>query len=141
MAEISDVNLELPLLGGNQYRVVVTYNITFAPEKVTADPRARYRHVVKLFGDGTNTGDGFDDGQDNNIRTLVDEVITARNTPLTVTLNKGPFGTAELNEDPEFVLGPFRDEIRARVTLTPVSGPWAQRTRQSNRIQQAFEPA
>lgn len=127
------VRLELPLLGGNKYRARVKYKIEFDPIEV--ENKAKFRHVVKLFGDDTGTGDLLEFPPDEDIRTLVNEVITAQAAPLSVSLDKGPYSIAELNEDPE----PFaRDEIRVRVKLTPVSGPWASLTKESNMVVDEF---
>jgi hypothetical protein len=135
MATISPIKLELPLLGGNQYKAVVKYKVTFVPIEVEGE--ARYRHKVKLIGDDTNTGDFLEDQEDDNLRTLLNEVITAQSTPLTVNLHQGPFPISNLNEDPELFA---KDTVRALVTLTPVSArdPWAPKKRESKAVEQQF---
>jgi len=113
MAKITRVRLELPSLLGDKYRAEVRYKITFAQSEV--DAGATYSHKAVLIGDDTNTSNGiFDDGHDDPIRTLRNQQITAQGAPLDVTIDKGPFTAAELDED--FLLP---DTIRALITVRP----------------------
>jgi hypothetical protein len=129
MAKISRVRLDLPSLLGNKYKAQLNYKITFAASEVNEG--VTYRHIVRLFGDDTNTSDGiFDDGHDENIRTLLNQVISAQAAPINISLEKGPFSATELDED--LLLG---DEIRARVEVKPIGHPeFSPRRAESNLI-------
>jgi hypothetical protein len=123
MAAVSTPNLVVVEKLDNR-EVNVTYQIDF--DFFDNATNLRYKHVVELIGDDTNVaGDPASSAPDDVLAKLKDEVVRAANAPATngnglprlpVTL-KQEVAKSTLNED---VGNPNPDEIRVKITLTPL---------------------
>ncbi len=114
MATIGPVELKIRLKG-DEALVEVGYEITF--DSYDQHSNQAYVEVCRLIGDDTATGDP--PGQDQTLGFLTPLFVTdttANGQPTAKRDWKKTFRKADLDEDP----GPNADELRARVTLTPV---------------------
>jgi hypothetical protein len=123
MAAVNTPNLVVTPKQDNR-EVNVTYEIDF--DFFDNATNLRYKHVVELIGDDTNVpGDPASSAPDEVLATLRSDVVRAGEAPdvngnglprLPVHLTQ-EFGKSTLNED---IGNPNPDEIRVKVTLTPL---------------------
>jgi hypothetical protein len=123
MAALTTPNLVVTPIQDNR-DVDVEYKIDF--DFFDNATNLRYRHLAQLIGDDTNvTGDPASSAPDEVLATLRDEVVRAtdadevngNNLPRLGVEIKQVVGKSLLNED---IGNPNPDEIRVKVTLTPL---------------------
>lgn len=118
MAKIGPVTLKLDRKG-SETTVDVSYEITF--EKQDQDAKQVYEKICRLIGDDTNVGDPEEAAPDDTLGFLspmfTEDTAAKGKAKLDRHFTK-TFRTADLDEDRGTVPNP--DEIRARVTLTPL---------------------
>ena len=132
MAQISDVNLEYFREGGTTPNVRVSY--TVSATHLDGEQERSYQELVELIG--VDEGP-HEDGQNEVVATLSNGVVqfdTSHVAFQRIVQPSPPVGEAVIDEDS----GIFRtDELRARVTLTPL--PPAPVSRDSNLVMR-FQP-
>lgn len=127
MASISNVRLQIFEQGGS---ALVQVSYTLSATHHDAVHEQSYRELVQLVGDDEGRGE---DGRSEIIpnSTIWDGVVTFTTSQVSFTQShERTVPVSLLDEDP----GPFirEDEIRARVTLTPLPAPIP--TRDSNLV-------
>lgn len=118
MAKIGPVTLKLDRKGA-ETTVDVSYEITF--DKQDQDATQVYQEMCRLIGDDTNVGDPKEAGADDTLGFLspmFTEDTAAKGKPTLERHFTKTFHTADLDEDRGQIPNP--DELRARVTLTPL---------------------
>ena len=113
MASIQPITLRIsnPLPNG-LVSVDISYVVSASNHDLASEQN--YREVCVLIGDDT-PGDGTDD----NIRTVVDQTLVfSGNFPHQSRAIQFFMPASQLNEDSGIIID--ADEIRARVTLTPI---------------------
>lgn len=124
MASIQPITLRIsPTLPNGMVSVDISYTVSASNHDLASEQN--YRELCELIGDDT-PGDGTDDI----IRKVVDQTLVFSGTfPHQSRAIQFFMPASQLNED---ATGPFleADEIRARVTLTPIPT-----SRESNLVQ------
>jgi hypothetical protein len=115
MAAVSTPNLVVTKDLDNRI-VHVKYTIGF--DSFDQASNLNYKHVAQLMGDDTNvTGDPANAAPDEVLATLKSEVVQANGQAQVVVDFTQEFPKSLLNED---IGAPNPDEVRAKVTLTPI---------------------
>jgi hypothetical protein len=131
MAQIANLTLSPIVVNVANATVTVDYDIQYSAGDVAS--RQPYAEVCQLIGDDTGVGDPVTAGADDTIlngllspffsQVASDGVVTVQHRHFTKTV-----ALQALNEDQGAIPNP--DEIRAKVTLTPILP--ATTTRESN---------
>ena len=113
MASIQPITLRIsPTLPNGMVSVDISYTVSASNHDLASEQN--YREVCELIGDDT-PGDGTDDI----LRKVVDQTLVFSGTfPHQSRAIQFFMPASQLNEDPVPIFN--TDEIRARVTLTPI---------------------
>lgn len=126
MATIGPVNLAITRLPNTPFaRIVISYRIEGNTRDVATEQS--YREVCELIGDDT-PGDGTDDI----LRNIRDDTIVFGGTSVVFVRSPSLVVPLSLLDEDSGGVFPQADELRARVTLTPLLP--APSSRESNQI-------
>ena len=118
MAKIGVIALSIDIQG-SRAKVSVSYDVTFSAQDRKA--KQLYKEACRLIGDDTHAGDPPREAPDDTLgfmTPLFSKIQAGEAATVTREFTK-EFHKGDLDEDRG--LAPDPDEIRARVTLTPVA--------------------
>jgi hypothetical protein len=97
--------------------LTVKYTVTFSAfDQASGQP---YRESIDVIGDDTAVGDPATAGADDALYTIVNVVVVSPPAAVQARTHTITLSNSTLNEDTGAIPNP--DEIRARVTLTPIA--------------------